>query len=94
MTIYVDAAALEQVSGSLTRSASELEGMGETIPAAPDAGIGIGPIMAILARLLANVGELADGLRDAGTAVEQANSSYRDQDSETADQLTLQQWGQ
>lgn len=92
MTIHVDHEALEQVSDSLSRTAADVDALATQIPAEPDAGVGSGPLLVIVSRLLANAGLLVEGLSAAGSAVHEANSAYRGTDLETADRVALEQW--
>lgn len=92
MSIHVDHDALTDVADSLSAAAFHLETVGDRLPGEPDAGIGTGPLLAIISRLLANAGHLVDGLSAAGNAVHEINSAYSRADLETADQIVLEQW--
>lgn len=94
MTLFVDHDALDSISRVLADAGREVDGAGATVPSGVDGGVGSPALLGILAHLSDAAGQFAVGLTATSGAVAQANTSYRGQDDENADQLIKTQWEQ
>lgn len=85
MTLAFNHNALENISRSLADAGTNLDGAGDSIPAAVDGGCGTPAILGIMAKLVDNTGQLAVGVKAVSDAVASANSNYREQDATSAE---------
>lgn len=87
MDSEVDAGVLDGIASTLRRTSAEVDAVGNSVPAAPDAGDGTPAIVGIMARLVDNAGQLVIGAAAAAEAVAKGNSRYQENEAATAGNL-------
>ncbi|GAA3621584.1 hypothetical protein GCM10022223_43100 [Kineosporia mesophila] len=80
-----DLSVLDAMRDSLGKAAGELDEVGSSAPAAPDAGAVTSIMGAALAFLTDNTGDLVVGMRGTGEAVAAARQGYAASDGAAAD---------
>ncbi|MGH3451391.1 MAG: hypothetical protein ACRDQW_11845 [Haloechinothrix sp.] len=80
-----DPGVIDGVARTLRNAGTQLDEIGGSVPATPDAGDAGPAIATILAQLTDNAGQLVLGLAAAGDTVATASSQYADDDAAARD---------
>ncbi|TKG64253.1 hypothetical protein [Prauserella endophytica] len=88
-----DPGVIEQISQTLRAAADDLDAIGGSVPAAPDAGEVSGMMAAALSKLTHGAGELVVGATAAGDAVANGGAAYAEQEATAKDSLPTEGQG-
>lgn len=83
----VDPGVLDGIASTLRKTSADVDALGNSVPVAPDAGLGTPAIIGILARLVDNAGQLVVGTAAAGDDVATAAREYQDIDAQAREDL-------
>lgn len=85
--LYVDLDTLDGVARTFNRAHRELDAIGNSVPAVPDAGDGTAAVASMMSHLVENTSSLVLGLAGAGDDVAEVASEYRHRDANAVDEL-------
>lgn len=85
--LRADPGVLDGIASSLRGAAGDLEGLGGSVPAAPDAGEASGPLGELISHLLENAAKYASAVSEVAGSVAEGSTDFMNTDQSASESL-------